>query len=375
MAYDIIFESCPWYTRVVLLDEHGRLLMVRFDDPSRPYIEGATIIGRVRHISQGLNAAFVDIGDINDGLLPFKKLPKDMPKLTEGQKILVRISRGAESEKGARLSARVAYKMPKTIEKIPAILQAPPPALRRILMDAGDTPVNCWILDARTRQQVLEAVQEERIFQLDQHPNVGLLEAVDAQLEDIDYPSYDLPGGGSITVEMTKALSSIDVDSGQIEGNYAEEVLALNLRAAEEVQRLSRLLDLGGNIIVDFVTMRKPAHRKKVEDHIKQAFALHDPQKVEVLPMSRFGLMEINRQRSGPMLPKLLRDPNDVAGRISLELWRNHIGLGEIRVEVANDVADILKNHLTTNVALAHLGRPVTIKAKTDFKVNQYRVV
>lgn len=363
--FDILYESCPWHTRVALFDDMGRLLTLRFDDPSRRYIEGALAYGRVRKIVPALNAAFVDIGDVVDGFLPLETLPKGQNKPAEGSAILVRIVRGRTEGKGAKLDARVASKLPENPPKPPALLRPPLPALRRALMDAGDTPVRVWVLDGRFRAEVLTFVDESQIFQLDQHEGVDLLDQLDSQLEAIGGPVFPIPGGGEIRLEMTRALTSIDIDYGSGHNHGAltktQAVLDVNLRAAEEVARLCRLLDLGGSVVVDFITMRSKPHRQQVQNYLEEVFRKRDSRKIQVLPMSRFGLLELNRERGGESMPILLGQPAYAAGAKILSLWRLPPGGQPVKVQAVPDVADILKARLTPAAALAYLGRPVEV--------------
>ena len=372
MTYDILYESCPWHTRAALFDDRGRLLSLRLDDPSRPLIEDTVVLGRVRRVVQGVNAAFVDIGDREDAFLRLNSLPNDVPVPTEGQPLMVRVTRGSDMQKGARVDARVSLKMPTGELKIPSILAKAPSALRRALMDAGDHPIRCWVVDERSRAEVEEFVGEDRVFQLNQHDNMDLLEQVDTQLDNMHTRSYPI-AGGQVTVEITKALAAIDVDAGDLgSGSSKTSVLEVNKRSAAEFVRLCRLLDLGGNIVVDFVSMGNAKSRKVIQDYLKEQFVLRDMAKVEVFPMSRFGLLEINRERRGAMIHELMEYPAYVAGRILLEIWRERGGLGDIYVDAATEVADVLKQCVTTDAALAYFGRPLTVKAQEGWPMTKF---
>jgi Ribonuclease G/E len=374
MAVDILYEACPWHTRAALFSEQGRLLSLRFDDPSRPLIEDAVILGRVRKVAKGLKAAFVDIGDVQDGFLPLATVPAEEAPLIEGQALMVRITRSADAHKGARLDARVSLKIPAEQGGIPRLLQAPPNALRRLLQDANDTPVRCWVPDDRLLQEVQEIIPEDKVHRLDQSPEAILFEEMDAALEQIQEPVYAIPGG-QVTVELTKALAAIDVDAAKPGEQGKKGALAVNLAAADEVARLCRLLDLGGNIIVDFITMRSEKDREMVRQHLLEKFHERDPNQVEVFPMSRFGLLEINRERRGAMMPELLRYPAYVAGDILLRLWRQRRQGGEVYVEASPEVADLLKQNLTTDTCLAYLGCPVVLSHREGWPPHRFRLM
>ncbi len=108
-----------------------------------------------------------------------------------------------------------------------------------------------------------------------------------------------LPNGSYIVIEHTEALHAIDVNSGSVptQGKNPEEaLLQTNILAAREVARQIRLRDLGGIIVIDFIDMRRPEHRQKVWETLREAMKA-DRAKHHILPMSEFGLVQITRQR------------------------------------------------------------------------------
>lgn len=371
MIFDILFETCPWHTRAALFDASGRLLTLRMDDASRPFIEGSVVLGRVRRVATGMGAAFVDIGDVVDGFLSLNTLPKDT-KLVEGQELMVRVARGHVDGKGARLDGRVAQKRPEGEIEVPCMISAPPSALSRALMDAGDTPVRVWVVDNRSRNSALDAVESERLFKLDEHNDADFPELLDEQLDQLHGDTFPIPGGGRLTFEYTKALTAIDVDAAQ--AAQKDSPLDINLRAAEELARLCRLIDIGGNIIVDFITLKNASARAKVESLLKSVADMRDMHKVEVLKMSRFGLLEINRESRGERLPVLLAQPYYLAGRILLQLWRETSFSREITIEASGEVCDILQKRLTSSAALAYFGQKVSFKPDTLNDKSAYKL-
>jgi ribonuclease G len=113
--------------------------------------------------------------------------------------------------------------------------------------------------------------------------------------------TVNLPSGAYLIIEHTEALHVIDVNSGykSVSNNQEENALQTNLEAAEEIARQLRLRDIGGIIVVDFIDMKLPDNKKKLQDAM-EGFMLHDRAKHAVLPISRFGLMQITRQRMRP---------------------------------------------------------------------------
>jgi ribonuclease E len=112
-----------------------------------------------------------------------------------------------------------------------------------------------------------------------------------------------LPSGGSIIVEPTEALTTIDINSARAtRGSDIEETaLMTNLEATEEIARQSRLRDLGGLIVIDFIDMANPKNQRLVENRLKEALKL-DRARVQIGRISRFGLLELSRQRLRPSL-------------------------------------------------------------------------
>ena len=113
--------------------------------------------------------------------------------------------------------------------------------------------------------------------------------------------TVNLPSGAYLIIEHTEALHVIDVNSGykSVSNNQEQNALETNLEAAEEIARQLRLRDLGGIIVVDFIDMKLMENKKKLADAMEQ-FMRADRAKHAVLPISKFGLMQITRQRMKP---------------------------------------------------------------------------
>jgi ribonuclease G len=116
-----------------------------------------------------------------------------------------------------------------------------------------------------------------------------------------------LPSGGSIVVHQTEALVAIDVNTGRFVGRdgLEETVFAANLEAAPEVARQIRLRDLGGLLVVDFIDMEDPEHRRELFERFQGELA-RDRARTRILQISEFGLIEITRQRSRGNLERML---------------------------------------------------------------------
>ncbi|MBC8034741.1 MAG: Rne/Rng family ribonuclease [Chitinophagaceae bacterium] len=115
--------------------------------------------------------------------------------------------------------------------------------------------------------------------------------------------TVNLPSGAYLIIEHTEALHVIDVNSGykSVSNNQEQNALETNMEAADEISRQLRLRDLGGIIVVDFIDMKLPDNKKKLMEAM-ESFMLPDRAKHAVLPISKFGLMQITRQRMKPEL-------------------------------------------------------------------------
>ena len=126
---------------------------------------------------------------------------------------------------------------------------------------------------------------------------------IEGQIETAFQREVKLPSGGSIVIDPTEALVSIDINSSRAtKGQDIEETaLQTNLEAAEEIARQLRLRDMGGLIVIDFIDMTPAKHQREVEQKMREALEI-DRARVQVGKISRFGLLEMSRQRLRPSL-------------------------------------------------------------------------
>ena len=126
---------------------------------------------------------------------------------------------------------------------------------------------------------------------------------IESQIEGAYERNVRLPSGGSIVVDQTEALTAIDVNSSRAtKGSDIEDTaFQTNLEAAEEVARQLRLRDLGGLVVIDFIDMSSNKHQREVENRLQNALK-YDRARVQLGRISRFGLMEMSRQRLRPSL-------------------------------------------------------------------------
>jgi ribonuclease E len=126
---------------------------------------------------------------------------------------------------------------------------------------------------------------------------------IESQIEAAYERNVRLPSGGSIVIDQTEALTAIDVNSSRATkgGDIEETAFQTNLEAAEEVARQLRLRDLGGLVVVDFIDMESNKHQREVENRLQNSLK-YDRARVQIGRISRFGLLELSRQRLRPSL-------------------------------------------------------------------------
>lgn len=126
---------------------------------------------------------------------------------------------------------------------------------------------------------------------------------IESQIENAYEREVRLPSGGALVIDQTEALTAIDVNSARATkgGDIEETAFNTNLEAADEVARQMRLRDLGGLVVIDFIDMSSNKHQREVENRLAHALK-QDRARVQIGRISRFGLLELSRQRLRPSL-------------------------------------------------------------------------
>jgi len=187
---------------------------------------------------------------------------------------------------------------------------------------------------------------------------------IEHQIESAFSRQVNLPSGGAIVIDHTEALVSVDVNSARAtKGSDVEQTAYnTNLEAADEVARQMRLRDLGGLIVIDFIDMENPKHQREVENRLRDALH-HDRARVQTGKISRFGLLEMSRQRLQPSLGETSYNPCP----------RCH-GTGHIRgtESSALHILRILQEEaMKENTGAVHVQLPVDV---ATFLLNEKRV-
>ena len=177
---------------------------------------------------------------------------------------------------------------------------------------------------------------------------------IESQIELAFQREISLPSGGSIVIDPTEAMVSIDVNSARsTKGKDIESTaFATNMEAAKEIARQLRLRDLGGLIVIDFIDMQDEKHQQKVENTFRSAVQ-SDRARIQIAGISRFGLLELSRQRLRPSLEETY-DIQHVQVRGTRSLGQSILRIisedaakentGEIHVYVPADVSSYLLN-------------------------------
>jgi ribonuclease E len=189
---------------------------------------------------------------------------------------------------------------------------------------------------------------------------------IEGQIETAFQREVRLPSGGSIVLDPTEALVSIDINSARATkgGDIEQTALQTNLEAAEEIARQLRLRDMGGLVVIDFIDMSSNRNQRAVENRIREALEL-DRARIQIGRISRFGLLEMSRQRlrpslgetSGIVCPRCtgqgtIRDTKSLALAI-LRLIQEEAAkdrTGEVQAVVPVDVSAFLLNEKRSDI-------------------------
>ena len=200
---------------------------------------------------------------------------------------------------------------------------------------------------------------------------------IEHQIETAYSRTVTLPSGGAIVIDQTEALVAIDVNSARaIKGGDIEETaLRTNLEAADEVARQLRLRDLGGLIVIDFIDMEDSKNRREVENRLREALK-QDRARVQFAPISKFGLLEMSRQRLRPTLsegasipcPRCggsghIRDTESSALQILRVIQEESLkdNTAAVLVQVPVDVASFLLNEKRVEITKIELKQRISV--------------
>ncbi|GAB2582618.1 ribonuclease E [Dyella jejuensis] len=208
---------------------------------------------------------------------------------------------------------------------------------------------------------------------------------IETQIESAFDRSVRLPSGGSIVIDQTEALTAIDINSSKATkgGDIEETAFNTNLEAATEIARQLRIRDAGGLIVIDFIDMDSPKHQREVEERLKEASKL-DRARIQTGRISRFGLMEMSRQRLRPSLGEATQivcprceGHGHVRGVESLALSTLRLieehamkdNTGQVLVQAPPSVANFMLNEKRASVVEIELRNKVHVVIVADDKL------
>ena len=215
---------------------------------------------------------------------------------------------------------------------------------------------------------------------------------IESQIENAYERTVRLPSGGALVIDQTEALTAVDVNSARATkgGDIEETAFNTNMEAAEEVARQMRLRDLGGLVVIDFIDMSSTRHQRDVENRLQNALK-QDRARVQIGRISRFGLLEMSRQRLRPSLgesSQLVCPRCEGHGRMRsveslslsiLRLAEEHAmkeNTGQVLVQAPTEIANYLLNEKRR--ALAEIEQrhdaPIVIVADEQLETPHYEV-
>lgn len=215
---------------------------------------------------------------------------------------------------------------------------------------------------------------------------------IEHQIESAYSRTVPLPSGGAIVIDHTEALVAIDVNSARSTrgADIEETAFRTNCEAADEVARQMRLRDLGGLIVIDFIDMLDAKNQRAVEQRLKDALH-YDRARVQMAKISRFGLMELSRQRLRPSLSEgshvtcprcngvgVIRDTESCAIQVLRILQEEAMkeGTGAVHAQIPVDVATFLLNEKRSDIQMleARHRLPIVLIPNTSLETPHYHI-
>jgi ribonuclease G len=287
-------------------------------------------------------------------------------------------------------------------------LGAPPPKLvyqglslaQRVLRDMVSGGTSAVRVDSRENHQKLTAFARaympslvDKLQHYTGERTLFELYNVEQEIEKALARRVDLKSGGTLVIDQTEAMTTVDVNTGGFVGqrNFDETVFKTNLEAAQAIARQLRLRNLGGIIVVDFIDMDSAEHRAAVLEEFRRALA-RDPTRMTVSGFTALGLVEMTRKRTRESLAHVLcetcqscggRGQMKTARTVCYEVLREILREArafkarEFRVLASQSVCDLF--HEEESGALAMLaefiGKPVSVQVETSYLQEQYDIV
>jgi ribonuclease G len=271
---------------------------------------------------------------------------------------------------------------------------------QRVLRDMVTADTARVLVDSRENFQKLAAFAERYMPQVrgrlehysGERPLFDLYN-VEPEIEKALSRRVELKSGGTLVIDQTEAMTTIDVNTGGFVGsrNFDDTVFKTNLEAAQAIARQLRLRNLGGIIILDFIDMESIEHRNAVLDELRRALA-RDRTRVTLNGFTALGLVEMTRKRTRESLAHVLCEPCPTcAGRgevrtahtVCYDILREIVREArafkarEFRVIAAQPVIDLLLEDESASLAMLQdfIGKPVSVQVESGYSQEQFDIV
>jgi ribonuclease G len=334
------------------------------------------------------------------------KLKELIPADEKGGFILRTLAEGASNDE---LRADIEYLRNLWRDIHQNSLGAPPPKLvyqglslaQRVLRDMASDATSAVHVDSRENHQKLAAFAQAYMPGLAgklQHYTgerpLFELHNVEEEIEKALSRRVDLKSGGTLVIDQTEAMTTVDVNTGGFVGqrNFDDTVFKTNLEAAQAIARQLRLRNLGGIIVVDFIDMNSAEHRAAVLEEFRRALA-RDRTRITVSDFTALGLVEMTRKRTRESLAHVLCEPCQACGgrgeiktarTVCYEVLREVLrearafnDAREFRVLASQSVCDLFQEEESGALAMLSdfIGKPVSIQVETGYMQEQYDIV
>jgi ribonuclease G len=324
----------------------------------------------------------------------------------EGFGMIVRTRAEGADKKDFEADVRFLQKLWRSIqtkakqEKAPALIYEDLSLVFEVLRDVFDPNVrNFWVDDKVTYDKVLNLLNSlapelrPRVKLYKEEEPIFVHYGIEQEIERALRRKVWLPKGGYIGIDPTEALTTIDVNTGKFTSTKRLEdtVLRTNLEAADEIARQLRLRDIGGIIVIDFIDMDNPRHRRQVLAGLKTALEA-DRMKTRIMHITRLGLVEMTRKRTGQSLAKQLQvncpccegtgkilSPEAVATRIAEALRQAGLQAGQKAMSVKANTQVCLQligeRGGVAGETEKRLGKNIYIRGDEDMHPESYEII
>jgi ribonuclease G len=285
--------------------------------------------------------------------------------------------------------------------KPPLLLYQDLSLAQRVLRDMVITDTARVVIDSRENHQKLAAFAEKYMPQVrgrlehytGERPLFDLYN-VETEIEKALSRRVELKSGGTLVIDQTEAMTTIDVNTGGFVGsrNFDDTVFKTNLEAAQAIARQLRLRNLGGIIIIDFIDMESVEHRNAVLDELRRATA-RDRTRITLNGFTTLGLVEMTRKRTRESLAHVLcqpcptcagrgevRTPHTVCYDILREVLREARAFNnarEYRVIAAQPVIDLFLEDEASSLTMLSdfIGKPISVQVESGYSQEQFDIV